>query len=125
LASGSTKLHASIDPVLSLALEPGSEVEPEVEPEVELEVVGVSEVSAVPVESAPVELPVEPVESLPVEVVEVVEVGEVVELVVLPADDVSLPAPGFVGSPQAVTPQHTPTNANRTRRRISLLLGPG
>ncbi|MCY1060626.1 hypothetical protein [Nannocystis sp. SCPEA4] len=107
MASGSTKLHASIDPVLSLELDPGSEVEPEVE----LEVVGVPEVSPVPVESVPVEPPVEPVESLPVEVVEVVEV--VVLVVPLP-DDVSLPAPGFVGSPQAVTPQHTPTNANRT-----------
>jgi hypothetical protein len=92
------KLHASIDPVLPPELEPGSELVPDV--------VGAPEVS--PVLAMPP--PVDPVtfESPPLELVELAP----------PPLDASLPGPGLLVPPQAVTLHQTPMNTTGIPPRI-------
>jgi hypothetical protein len=103
------KLHASIDPVLPPELEPGSELVPDV--------VGAPEVSPALVDPPPVD----PVtfESPPLELVELVELPPV-ELVELapPPLDASLPGPGLLVPPQAVTLHQTPMNTTGIPPRI-------
>ncbi len=106
------KLHASIDPVLPPELEPGSELVPDV--------VGAPEVSPVLV----VPPPVDPVtfESPPLELVELAPLPPLELELAPPPLDASLPGPGLLVPPQAVTLHQTPMNTTGIPLRIPSIL---